>query len=37
VPYHRGDRSRFEVNLTRNSSSPQRSEPLMRVLADKPG
>jgi GntR family transcriptional regulator len=37
VAYHRGDRSRFEVNLTRNSSSPQRSEPLMRVLADKPG
>ena len=31
VAYHRGDRSRFEVSLTRTSAATLKREPLMHV------
>lgn len=33
VAYHRGDRSRFEVNLSRNPPAPAEVQPLMHVTA----
>jgi GntR family transcriptional regulator len=33
VAYHRGDRSRFEVDLTRHSAGRSQLQPLMRVTA----
>jgi hypothetical protein len=31
VAYHRGDRSRFEVSLSRNPADTLKREPLMHV------